>query len=448
VVCPRGMLRSDLPGGGSVRSTHDAVPAETRGAADTARVLPPKGVGLRRRRGWRGVLPLLLGLPLLVLPACRRGEPSAPQTREFHVEYRPEWLSPDGRLLLVTAGPPRMLGRGLVLDVTNGAEVWRPPEEEPLILLASWSPRSDAICWSTPAKDPRDQILYANIPKGAPVALLHRAPADLRRDLLYNVCFGESPEEVLVGACRLGLPGNQRTVFFALDTSRGADKARVTTIVRAASGADAQMPIQMTRVGDGQRVLVVDGVVHSVRGVYLANLARGSFAPVVSESTPEVATLRAARGDQLDELSWVRLVPWPDSQRWAFGLRTARTGCDVFTIEGEDQMRVTHVGFAALALPEVAPLPGAEGYVIAVADSLSAERVQRPEDVMSHLYVFDATLKRHQRLTEAPARDDCPLWSKAAGRVVFRRHETEIWSVSLAGGEPTRLWAPPTTSPE
>ena len=44
------------------------------------------------------------------------------------------------------------------------------------------------------------------------------------------------------------------------------------------------------------------------------------------------------------------------------------------------------------------------------------------------------------KLTDGPVFDDLPVWSDAVGRVLFRRDEREIWSVSLSGGDARRLW--------
>jgi hypothetical protein len=378
---------------------------------------------------------------LLVFPlggGCRTGG-AARLWVQSGVGYNPEWLSPDGRLLL--------LDTGLVLDVSTGAEVWRAPVGRYRVSGAGWSPTSDAICYVRGAGG-SGGVLYSKVPDGEPVPLVGALPGKSRECWLCT-SFGRSSQEVVVGAGRPGLPGNEWSAYYVCRILERERRAVLTATLELPPRLRPHMPVQMVRIGAGERVLVVNGPPRQEGAIFVLDLAHLSVAVAVTERTPALQRRRLHWGDQMEDLPSRLVVPDGPRHGCVLGLGVGGPGggCELFGVAVDGQPSVEHLGLVRGGLRPPAVLPGGRGFVIPVL----LRPVRRPasgavRDVF-HLEFLDAKLSTSRGLTGGAVRDDSPVWSAAARRVVFRRDRKEIWSVSLQGGDARRVWPSPPRGP-
>jgi hypothetical protein len=374
------------------------------------------------------------------LSDCEDRQPGSRDTGES-LRCSPEWLSPDGRLLL--------LDTGVVLDVSTGAEVWRAPAHEYPVLSAGWSPTSDGICLVRGISGGESDVgvLYSRVPDGEPVPLLEAIPRE-GRDGWVCVSFGRSSQEVVVG---VGIPpfgGKQaRVAYYVCQVREHERRSVLAETVRLQPNSRAYLPVQMLPVVAGERVLVVNGPLTGEGAIWLLDLPRGSVAAAVTERTPAIERQRLHRDDEMQPLACRRLVLDRPGQRCVLGLGVGGSdpGCELFSVGVGEQASVDYLGFVPRGLRPPAVLPGGVGFVLPVAvPGVTARAYAGYHKEAFSLYRFDAKLSKRQRLTHSAVRDDSPVWSEALRRIIFRRDGKEIWSVSLSGDDAMRVWPPQT----
>ena len=365
---------------------------------------------------------------------CARREPARPA----RLDYTPQWMSPDGRYLIV-----RPVG---VLDLTAGEEVL--PEigrtGESGMTSAAWAPASDLLCWLR--LDGR--VSMWRPPAGRPMDLT----PNLLEYLQYQtgntaICFGRSEQELVLGAPGYGpsrhLPEHASFSVFGVGQGRLQPGDTVTAPLSVPPGST----MEMLPIADGSRVLVVYRTEHKSpeRGIYLLDLAGRSLTVAAGERAQPIAALRARWGERMDYLPFTHLVG-PDRQgQYHFVLYVRRAdgrdiGCELLSLRPDAKPGLTWIGLARDCIGPPAVLPSDGGFVFARRTPALTVQTGTKRWPAGNLVLLDATLQHQRSLTEGAVLDELPLWSHALGRVVFRRDQRELWSVCPQGGDARRVW--------
>jgi hypothetical protein len=256
-----------------------------------------------------------------------------------------------------------------------------------------------------------------------------------------NVCFGRSGREVVIGFCRMGLPKDEASAYEVLDVLPD-HSLRARGTLPLPPTIPAHWPMQMVRVGDGHRILVVDGFhgpAPSGRGCYLLDLADRSVTRVLGESTAAILEARRQWGAAMADCHTCLLVPgWPEDT-FTFGLRAA-AGREYFRLHADGGASVERIGFVREGGDRALALPEGNELVVAIGQAGREVHVRAGTLGVSHLHVVDPQLKEKRGLTTGDVCDEWPLWSAATGRVIFLRNRQELWTVSPSGGDARRLY--------
>ncbi len=377
---------------------------------------------------------------------CRPSEPTAAQGQQ-EIIYRPEWLSPNGRFLFMELPP---IG-AVAIDVSTGAQVWRSPFADNRPYEASWSPASDALCWWDLfgyATDEGGAVSYSSVPGGNPVQVLDADAVPELKGGWCNVCF-TGPRTIALGTHKIGdtKEAPWQTTYRDVSLGDGGSPARVTRTVRLPAGLSPHAPSHMVAIPGGHRVLVVgrdESGNGSGDGIYVVDLDHGLVIKVFDDQTSAFAASRARWGGKLGYPYWSPLVRMASGDRWllAVDVEIEHGGCELFALTVDGKPVAEDLGAVVAGLAPGAVLPQGKGFVFAMF--VPGVKVSAPggEQPAVNLCLLDPKLQVVRKLTEGPTRDDRPLWSAAAGRVIFRRDMREIWSVSLNGGDARRVWSP------
>jgi len=386
-------------------------------------------------------------------PAPRGSSAAKPAQRDrrWFGEYYPEWLSPDGSMLLVTAGRP------CLLDVRTGHRVWQGPPLKADVHGAAWSPASDAICWSDAYPSQQPRLFVQQLPAGSPAEVNPTSAVDRVPDTVLNSCFGRSGDEIVVGYYSL-LGGMAKGGYVTLRHLPGGGAWAINQQIALPPDIPVARQKTMLPVGDGHQVLILDGSSRPStvpRGLYLLDLAHGSLVRVLDQTNPVLVKEqeRLGPGLVLEEPGFGWLVTVPDGSRrhFAFGLPVSfpgelapRWGAAFFLLTMDDRPQVQYVGAIRGAGSDLAVLPGGKGFVVPVEDAKRRGPSPSGKPPPCHLWFAgpDASLVR--QLTDGSHWDVWPAWSAATRRIVFRRHDTaELMTVSLKGGDAQHLWSAP-----
>jgi hypothetical protein len=332
--------------------------------------------------------------------------------------------------------------RPVVVDLTTGREVLRGRPSSYAVRAVAWAPASDAVVWLQAGAGVLS-IRSANVPSGTLVDLdAQGEPHVLPLVLARNVCFGRSGRELIVGFCRVGLPKDEASAYEVMDVLPD-QSLHVTGTLRSPPTIPAHWPMQMVRVGDGRRILVVDGL-HgappSPRGQYLLDLADRSVTRAVSESTPAVLEARRRWGAAMADCHTCLLVPgWPEGA-FVFGLRVP-AGREYFKLDADGGVSVQRIGFVPGGGERTLLLSRDKGLVVAIGQAGREVRLKTGTLGVSNLHAVDPQLREGRALTIGDVCDEWPLWSAAVGRVVFLRNRQGVWTVSLSAGDARRVYA-------